>query len=588
MLRTGKEHLESLRAGGCGYVGREKIDDVTGHPAFRAAAGTVAAIYDMKADPANRDTLTYEEDGARHSIYFLRPRSRDDLQRRMLGHRKIADLTLGMFGRSPDHVASFVTGMAMNPDALPPPYAHADNVLRYYRHIRDNDIYVGYAVLPPQAARNSEFYEKQNIPVPTLRVVREDDDGVVISGMKMLATGALYANEIWIGNVLPLAPDQKKQAITCAVACNVPGLTLWSRKPAVLGATSEFDSPLAWRYDESDSMVLCDNVKVPWEKVFVHDDAVLARDIYIKTPSHCFGNHQSNVRYWSKMRLLLGLCSKVAQATGADQVPAVRETLGKMAAVQSTIGGLVHGESTDCSHWSAGEVCFNRRFLYAGLEWCTQNYSKFIDELRDLCGGGVCQMPADISVMDDPDLARQFATFWQTPQADAVTRMKLFKLAWDLVGSEFAGRHLQYEKFYAGASFIIRNHSYRETDWGEFNKLVEELMASYDYPVERQTTDAGLSVLRRQSSARRPSRASVERIAAVLEALEPTLLVELAEVAQDLAAVPGAERRHEFGVWRGRRGICGGRGTVKSALSPLPHRLVRSEAAFGPVRLPCI
>ena len=87
-------------------------------------------------------------------------------------------------------------------------------------------------------------------------------------------------------------------------------------------------------------------------------------------------------------------------------------------------------------------------------------------------------------------------------QADAVTRMKLFKLAWDMVGSEFAGRHLQYEKFYAGASFIIRNHSYRETDWGEFNKLVEDLMASYDYPVERQTTDAGLSVLRRQSSAR--------------------------------------------------------------------------------------
>ncbi len=386
----------------------------------------------------------------------------------MLGHRLIADATFGMFGRSPDHVASFVTGMVIKPDALPAPCAHADNLIRYYRHIRDNDVYVVYAVLPPQAARNPEFYQRQNIPVPTLRVVREEDDGVVISGMKMLATGAVYAN----------------------------------RKPAVLGATSEFDSPLAWRYDESDSMVLCDNVKVPWEKVFVHDDALLARDIYIKTPSHCFGNHQSNVRYWSKMRLLLGLCSKVAQATGADQVPAVRETLGKMAAVESTIGGLVHGQINACEHWPEGYVCFNRRFMYAGLEWCTQNYSKFIDELRELCGGGVFQMPADISVMDDPDLARQFATFWQTPQADALTRMKLFKLAWDMVGSEFAGRHLQYEKFYAGASFIIRNHSYRETDWGEFNKLVEDLMASYDYPVERQTTDAGLSVLRRQSSAR--------------------------------------------------------------------------------------
>src|SRR5216683_3870068 len=195
MLRSGKEHLESLRDGRVVYIGNEKVDDVTTHPAFRNAAQTAAALYDMKADPALRAEMSYEEDGGRHSIYFLRARSRDDLQRRMLGHRRIADFTHGMFGRSPDHVASFVTGMAMKPDALPAPCGYADKLLRYYRHLRDNDAYVLYAVLPPQASRNPEFYERQNIPVPTLRVVREEDDGVVISGMKMLATGALYANE---------------------------------------------------------------------------------------------------------------------------------------------------------------------------------------------------------------------------------------------------------------------------------------------------------------------------------------------------------------------------------------------------------
>src|SRR6516165_7101132 len=136
MLRTGKEHLESLRDGRVVYIGSERVEDVTRHPAFCNAAATVAALYDMKADPANRDSLTYEEDGGRHSIYFLRPRTREDLQRRMLGHRRIADVTFGMFGRSPDHIASFVTGMAIKPDALPAPCAHADNLLRYYRHLR--------------------------------------------------------------------------------------------------------------------------------------------------------------------------------------------------------------------------------------------------------------------------------------------------------------------------------------------------------------------------------------------------------------------------------------------------------------------
>ena len=480
MLRTGKEHMESLRDGRIVYIGGERVDDVTRHPAFRGAAQTVAALYDMKA--ANRDEMSYEEEGGCHSIYFLRTRSRDDLARRMIGHRRIADLTYGLFGRSPDHVASFVTGMAMKADELTPPCGRPDNLLAYYRHIRDNDLYTVYAVAAAQATRNPAFYQQKNAPAPTLRVVREDDDGVVIAGMKILATGAVYANEIWIGNVIPLAPDQKKESITCAVPCNAPGLTLWSRRPAALGAASEFDSPLAYRYDETDCMVLCDGVKVPWERVFVHDEPLLCRDIYIKTPSHCFGNHQSNVRYWSKMRLLLGLCSKITQATGAHQVPAVRETLGKMAAVEATTAGLVHGQIGACEDWPDGYVCFNRRIMYAGIEWCTQNYSALIDELRVLMGAGVLQMPADISVLDDPALAATFAAWWQTPQSDAVSRMKLFKLAWDLVGSEFAGRHQQYEKFYVGPSFIVRNHSYREADWSEFDGLVEKLMAGYDYP----------------------------------------------------------------------------------------------------------
>ena len=486
MLRTGKEHLESIRDGRVIYVGNERVEDVTTHPAFREAAKTVASLYDMKADPANADEMTFEEDGDRHSIYFLRARTRDDLQRRMVGHRRIADLTYGMFGRSPDHVASFVTGMAMKPDELKAPHGFADNLLSYYQHIRDNDVYTVYAVLPPQAARNPEFYTRQNLPIPTLQVVREEDDGVVISGMKMLATGAAFANEIWIGNVLPLAPDQKKEAITCAIPCNAAGLTLWSRKPLSLASATEFDSPLGYRYDETDSMLLCKEVKVPWHKVFVHGDALLSRGIYVTTPSHCFGNHQSNVRYWSKMRLLLGLCSKIAQATGADQVPAVREKLGQMSAVEGMIAGMVNGQINAFEPWPEGYVCFNRRMMYSALDWCTQNYTKFVDELRELCGGGVFQMPADISVMNDPLLAEQFTTYFQTPQCDAISRMKLFKLAWDFVGSEFAGRHQQYEKFYAGASFILRNHTFRETDWGEFNGIVERLMAGYEY---NKTTD---------------------------------------------------------------------------------------------------
>ena len=422
MLKTGSEHLKQLRDGRVVYIGSERIDDVTTHPAFRNAARTVAAIYDRKFE--NKDFMSFEEDGEHYSIYFLRAKTREDLARRTRGHKMIADVTYGMFGRSPDHVASFVTGMAMKPEELKKPCGFPENLLKYYFDIRKRDAYVVYAVLPPQAARSPEFYQRQNLPVPTLSVVREEDDGLVISGMKMLATGAVFANDIWIGNVLPLAPDQKKQAITCAIPANARGMTLWSRKPFERHCSSEFDSPLAWRYDESDSMVLCEEVKVPWERVFVHDDALLSRDIYVKTPSHCFGNHQSNVRYWAKMGLVLGLCSKIAQSTGASEVPAVREVLGHMSAVEGMIAGMVNGQIEAYERWPEGYVCFNRRMMYAALEWCTQNYSGFMDKLRELCGGGVFQMPADISVMHDASLAQQFTSFFQTPQSVRNSSMK--------------------------------------------------------------------------------------------------------------------------------------------------------------------
>lgn len=479
MLKTGAQHLESLRDGRVVYIGGERVDDVTTHRAFRNAARSIAAIYDAKAAPENRDVMAFEEDGELYSSYFLRARSKEDLLKRSAAHRLIADMSHGMFGRSPDHVSSFVTGMTTRPEMFG---RFESNIKAYYQHMRETDAYAVYAVVPPQAARNPDFYQKQNIPVPTLQVVREDEDGVVICGMKMLATGAVFANEIWIGNLVPLAPDQSAQSITCAIPCNAPGLSLWSRKSFEREAANEFENPLAYRFDETDSMVLCDEVKVPWGRVFVHNDATLARQIYIETPGHCYGNHQSNVRYWAKMQLLVGLASRVAQSSGADQIPAVRETLGRLAALEATLGGMIMGQVQAAESWPEGYCTFNRRYMYAALNWCTENYSAIIDTIRELSGGSVFQMPADVSVMHDDHLRAIFQANWNTPQMPALDRMKLFKLVWDVVGSEFAGRHQQYEKFYAGASFIVRNYSFTHTPWDHFHGVVDRLLASYDVP----------------------------------------------------------------------------------------------------------
>ncbi len=496
MLKSGEEHLESLRDGRIVYIGGERVKDPTRHPAFRNAARTVASLYELKRGAEMRELLSYEEGGERFSTHFLLPRSREDLLRRTRAHKAIADRSYGLFGRSFDHVASFVAGLALQADVLESgevrsiPFAR--HLRAYYDEARRSDSFIAYAIVPAPGARDPGFSGgRAGDRSPTLRVTSEDAAGVTVSGMKLLATGAVFANELWLGNVQPLAPERKKEAITCAVPMNAPGLSLWSRKPFEPMAASEFDSPLSFRYDEGDFVVVFDEVKVPWHRVFSHDDPRLSRELYFRTPSHCFGNHQSNVRFWSKLQLLAGLAGRIAEANGAERIPAVRETLGRLAAFEGMLAGMIYGQSMDQEELGNGYVSFNRRYMYGALAWCTENYGEICDKVRELMGAGVFLMPADASVMDEPDLRERFEEMWSTSGHTALQRMKLFRLAWDLLGSEFGMRQQHYEKFFPGPPYVVRDHNFREAPWAHFHGIVDDLMASYDLPAHGKPAPGG-------------------------------------------------------------------------------------------------
>ena len=483
MLISGQRKLERMRDVRIVYIGAERVDDVTSHPSFREGAKTIAGLYDLKADPAKRDLFSFEEDGERISLYWLRCRNRDDLARRMRCCKAIADATYGFVGRSPDQVSGLVTGLAMNAsllDGLRPGFGQ--NLLKYYDFARKNDLYLSFAVTPASGRKAADLFPGQQRDDPNLQVVAEDDAGVTVSGMKMLATSAVYADEILIGNLTPIDDKLKSEAITAALPLNAPGLTLWSRKPYAQHVTHEADYPMSYRFDETDSVLVCNQVKIPWERVFLHNEAAMSRRIYIETPANCYQNHQSNIRFWAKMGLIVGLASRICQANGTDKIPAVREQRGRLASLEALIGGLVAGQIEAWEEWPAGFATPNRRIMYAALNWCQEHHTEIIDTLRTLLGGYPLVMPASIDVITDDALRDTFARWWKTPSIEAVERHKLYKLAWDIVGTEFAGRHMLYEKFYAGSSIVVRNQSDREAPWHNFHDIVDRLLADIEVP----------------------------------------------------------------------------------------------------------
>jgi 4-hydroxyphenylacetate 3-monooxygenase len=218
---------------------------------------------------------------------------------------------------------------------------------------------------------------------------------------------------------------------------------------------------------------------VPWERVFVHDNPELARAVLVNTPAHVLANHQSNVRFRSKLRFLLGIASLVTHSTGARDVPVVRETLGRFAAAEAGFSAMIDAQHMACQEIDNGYMLYNRRYMYAALHWAMENHSVLVDQIRELMGGGMFQFPASVSVLNDPSLKALFEEYWTTPKESALDRLKLFKLAWDLIGSEWASRATSYEKFFVGPAFSVRNYNFIHCPWELYQDTVRGFMKSY-------------------------------------------------------------------------------------------------------------
>ena len=114
-IKTGKDHIESLRDGRNVYIYGTPVADVTDHKAFRNAIRTAAALYDFQAQPDVVDTLTFAspDTGRRINRCWQLPDSYTQLVERRRALEAWAELHFGFMGRSPDHVASCISGMFM-------------------------------------------------------------------------------------------------------------------------------------------------------------------------------------------------------------------------------------------------------------------------------------------------------------------------------------------------------------------------------------------------------------------------------------------------------------------------------------------
>ena len=487
MIKNDAEYIATLRDGRAVYLDGGKVADVTTHPAYRRTVRSIGRLYDFQVAPENRDLMTYDcGGGERANRIWELPTSYQALVKRRRGLEAWTELHCGFLGRAPDHVASCISGMVMGLDVFSAYDSRRAKALAdYYRFARDNNLYLSYVIINPQADR-SKSAAQQNSGELTAGVIDRDASGVIVRGAKMLATGGVLANEVFVTCIQPLAPGDEKYALSFAIPMNAKGLKILSRKSYEADARSVFDNPLSSRFDENDAVLYFEDVRVPWERLFIVESIEMCQKQIHATPAHVYQNYQSMIRLAVKLRFLLGLARRIAEINGTLNFPQVREILGQLAADAGMLDALVAAMEAKGA-MQGGYFVPDRHTLYSAQVLSQQLYARFVTAIRELAGGALISLPSSVKDFANPETAAPIEKTQQSSAANADEKVKFYKLAWDALGSEFASRHLQYEMFYAGATFVTKGHSFRTYDWGRATTLVDQVLSGYDQNGEVQS-----------------------------------------------------------------------------------------------------
>jgi anthranilate 3-monooxygenase (FAD) / 4-hydroxyphenylacetate 3-monooxygenase len=477
-VRTGAEFIAGLKARPREvWLRGKRVDDVTTHPAFARPLAHLAGLYDLQHDPAHRDVLTYASptSGEPVATAFMVPRTHADLVKRRHAFRLVAEATLGMMGRSPDFLNTTLMAFAEARDVFARGgQRFGDNVVRYYEHVRERDLFLTHALITPQIDRSRASGEQAE-PFLHMGVVREGSEGIVVRGARMLATLAPLADELAIYNLPGLRPGDEPHAVVFAIPIDTPGVRYLCREPFDEGGRSSFDHPLATNFEEADALVVFEDVLVPWERVFLYNDVAIGNALYPDTNLRQHTAHQTAVRGLVKVQFAVGVAMAVAQAVKSDAFLHVQEMLGECIQYVELIKSCIVRAEVEHETTPGGTVRTKFEPLQTLRLFLPRVYPRVIEILQTLGAGGLLMMPsgADFDSPIGPLVERYYRGAEGMP---AVDRVRLYKLAWDLAGDAFGMRQLQYERYYAGDPVRNGAATYLAYDKSECRALLERAL----------------------------------------------------------------------------------------------------------------
>jgi 4-hydroxyphenylacetate 3-monooxygenase len=476
--RNGAAYLERLRDDREVWLDGQRVPEVTRDPRLGRCVRSVATLYDLQLEPCRLDEMTYTSptSGDRVGLSHIEPRSIDDLVKRRNMIRTWSEWSAGMFGRSPDFLNTMIMGCAANADYfshIDP--AYGDNIRRYYELVREDDLCLTHTLVSPQVNR-SVHPDLQAGGEVALHVVDETDNGLVLSGARILATLAPASDELFV------APSPSRsysgvgnpRAFCFSIPVATRGLRMICRESFDIGRSS-FDHPLGSRFEEMDCTAVFDHVLVPWERVFLYGDQEYCQALFRATNCFSHSMHQFITKNWVKAQFVVGVAMLMAEAIGISEQLHIQRLLGEILHAALTLKAFIRAAEADATPGPRGVWAPDAETLLTARSYFPEVYPRLVEIVQILGSSGLANIPSEASV-EAPELAEDIERYFQGATLGGKERIRLFRLAWDIACSSFAGRQVLYERYFAGDFYRNVAAHYLNHDKRPYREMVEAFL----------------------------------------------------------------------------------------------------------------
>ncbi|MED1469835.1 4-hydroxyphenylacetate 3-hydroxylase family protein [Bacillus salipaludis] len=475
MFSRGERFINSLSDGRSIFLEGEKVEDIGSHPAFKGTLETISRLFDLLDDPSEKDHVGFKLSGRESYAHssFLVPYTLEDLRKRSMAFHYWSKETHGMMSRLSDYARSMITGWYAARKELGKLDSHFESkITEYYTAAMNQDLFLTTAIVDPQIDRSSGL-EDCRVAERFLHIVRETNDGIIVRGAKMIATGAPYSHDFIISSFLEFKPEHAKHSHVLIVPANSQGLHIVCRES--FADTRKNDHILSSRYEEMDAVLFFDDVFIPWERVLLHGNSETVLALRANKTTNSLAFHQNIVRYVAKLEFVTGIAFALAESIGVNEYLHVQEKLGELLTQIDTMKALVIASEVQAKPDESGVLVPELSYINTARNIGTRFYPRAIEILQQVGGGGFVQVPSKFEDFFGV-ISKHMHLYFEGKTVSAEKKVQLFKLAWDLIGSPLGSRHELYERFYAGDPVRAFAKQYSEADQTSFTDPIWQLL----------------------------------------------------------------------------------------------------------------